>query len=86
MRLTAADQMLAYILSHRDTDAPFDVAMPTLKAPDPAQAHDQAESLAAAGSTWLLEWQTQTDAVSTRIRALVQPDYASGHKLGRARW
>ena len=70
MRLTAADQMLAYILSHRDTDAPFDVAMSTFMPADPAQARDHTESFAAAGATWLLEWQTTPDAVSSRIRAL----------------
>lgn len=63
-------EMLDYTLNHRDTDAPFDVAMSTFAPPDPAQARDQTESFAAAGATWLLEELFDPDAVSTRIRAL----------------
>ena len=63
-------EMLDYTLSHRDIDTPFDVAMSTFMPPDSAQARDQTESFAAAGATWLLEWQPHPDALSTRLRAL----------------
>ena len=63
-------EMLDYILSHRDSDAPFDVVMSAFMPPDPAQARDQTESFAAAGATWLIEGQAHPDAVSARIRAL----------------
>ena len=59
-------EMLDYTLRHRDTDAPFDVAMSAVMPPDP----DLVDSFAAAGATWLLEWQPNPEALSTRLRAL----------------
>jgi hypothetical protein len=59
-------EMLDYTLRHRDTDAPFDVAMGVLKPPDP----DLVDSFAAAGATWLLERQSHPEALSKRLRAL----------------
>jgi hypothetical protein len=64
-------EMLDYTLRHRDTDAPFDVAMMAFVPPDPAQARDLMDSFAAAGATWLLEWQLHPEALSKRLRALV---------------
>ena len=60
-------EMLDYTLRHRDTDAPFDVAMSAVMPPDP----DLVDSFAAAGVTWLLEWQPNPEALSKRLRALV---------------
>ncbi len=60
-------EMLDYTLRHRDGDAPFDVAMSAFMPPDP----DLVDSFAAAGATWLLEWQPHPEALSKRLRALV---------------
>jgi alkanesulfonate monooxygenase SsuD/methylene tetrahydromethanopterin reductase-like flavin-dependent oxidoreductase (luciferase family) len=62
--------MLDYTLRYRDTDATFDVVMSAYMPPDPAQARDLMNSFAAAGATWLLEWQPHPEALSKRLRAL----------------
>lgn len=63
-------EVLDYTLRHRESDAPFDVAMSAFMPPDPAKARDLADSYAAAGATWLLEWQPDPSALSKRLQAL----------------
>jgi len=62
--------MVDYTMSHRDADSPFDVVLSAFMPPDPGQAREIADSFAAAGATWLLEWQPNPDALSKRLQAL----------------
>ena len=57
---------LAYIREHRESDAPFDVNASAVIPTDPAQARDVVDAFAAAGATWLQEWQPNPDALSAR--------------------
>lgn len=65
-----AREMIDYTLQHRESDAPFDIALSAYMPPDPEKAWNLAESFAAAGATWLLEFQPTPDALSERLRAL----------------
>ena len=60
---------LAYIRKHRESDVPFDVNASAAIPTDPAQARDVVDAFAAAGATWLQEWQPNPDALSARLRA-----------------
>ena len=66
---TEVAEVVAYVRRHRDTDAPFDVALGAAIPPDPAQARDVVAKFEAAGATWLLEGLPTPDALSARLRA-----------------
>ncbi len=57
---------LAYVRKHRQSDAPFDVNASAAIPTDPAQARDIVDAFAAAGATWLQEWQPNPEALAAR--------------------
>ncbi len=60
---------LTYIQEHRESDAPFDVNASSAIPTDLGRAKDVVDAFAAAGATWLQEWQPTADALSARLRA-----------------
>jgi hypothetical protein len=63
-------EMLDFVRSERESDAPFDVAMSLFTPADPGQARDMREAYAEAGATWLLEAQFDAEALTKVIRTL----------------
>ncbi|MCH8994999.1 MAG: TIGR03619 family F420-dependent LLM class oxidoreductase [Chloroflexi bacterium] len=61
--------VVAYVRRHRDADTPFEVSAAASIPVDPAQAGDVVDAFAAAGATWLQEWQPHPNALSERLRA-----------------
>ncbi len=61
--------VVGYVRQHRETDAPFDVALGAIIPPDRAQARDVIDAYAAAGATWLIDSPPNPDAVAERLRA-----------------
>jgi alkanesulfonate monooxygenase SsuD/methylene tetrahydromethanopterin reductase-like flavin-dependent oxidoreductase (luciferase family) len=71
-KILSADELpepLDYVRRHRASDTPFDVSASAVIPTDPAQARDVVDRFAAAGATWLTEWQPNPDALSARLRA-----------------
>ena len=60
---------LTYIQEHRESDAPFDVNASSAIPTDLGRAKDVVDAFAAAGATWLQEWQPTADALPARLRA-----------------
>ncbi len=68
----AADELpepLDYIRHHRDSDDAYDVCVAATIPTDRAQGRAVVDAYAAAGATWLMEWQPNPDALSVRLRA-----------------
>ena len=62
-------EVVAYVRRHRDTSAPFDLALGAPIPTDPAQARDVVAAFEEAGATWLLDGPPTPDALSARLRA-----------------
>ena len=71
-KLLSPDELanvVAYVRRHRDGDDVFDVSVAASIPTNRAEARDVVDAFAAAGATWLQEWQPSPDALSARLRA-----------------
>ena len=59
----------AYVRRHRESDEALDVCLGAAIPTDRGQARDVVDRFAAAGATWLTEWQPNPEALSKRLRA-----------------